>query len=240
MGIFSRCYIVIFWPLFYKVFKRCNYIYKIGVLNMSNKTIDLNTLENDVMTALYKALDTMCFDRSGVDPENHKRTVSHNQLNYCFRMIYKNVFKPDQNQINNKKSIIDYENIEQLQAVADLFLYICGLYNKSLGLMSFSFMTGIDYKTIYNWVSDQGKKLNPERFQILKYIQESHKAAQIGLLNESPVGALAVANNDTETGLEWAAKQATTAQNNAVFLIPSERLQRLSITAHENSTTENE
>ncbi len=217
------------------------YIYKFGVLNMSKNKIDLNTLENDVMTALYKALDTMGFNKSGVDPENHKRIISHNQLNFCFRMIYKNVFKPNQNMINNQKSIIDYENIEQLQAVADLFLYICGLYNKSLGLMSFSFMTGIDYKTIYNWVSDQGKKLNPERFQILKYIQESHKAAQISLLNESPVGALAVANNDVETGLEWAAKQAITAQNNAVFLIPSERLQRLSITAHdENSTTGNE
>ena len=192
---------------------------------MTNKTIDINTIENQVMTALYKALDTMGFDKSGVDPENHKRTVSHNQLNYCFRMIHKTVFKPDHNMINN-------------QAVADLFLYICGLYNKSLGLMSFSFMTGIDYKTIYNWVSDQGKKLNPERFQILKYIQESHKAAQIGLLNESPVGALAVANNDTETGLEWATKQALTAQNNAVFLIPSERLQRLSITARDEIETE--
>lgn len=203
--------------------------------------INITTLENDILNVIYKSLNLMGFDKSGIDYTNPKkpRFVSHNQLNYCFRQVYKELFKPDKPLFNNQNSIINYDDNNILKMLADVFINICDMYNKSLGLMSFSFMTGIDYKTFYNWVSDQGKKLNPERFRILKYIQESHKAAQIGLLNESPVGALAVANNDTETGLEWAVKQAITAQNNAVFLIPSERLQRLSITAHdENSTTE--
>lgn len=195
------------------------------------KAININTLESDVMTVIYKALNDMGYDKAGKDPENPKRTVTHNQLNYCFRMVHKYLFKPDKPQISNKSSLLDYENIEQLKILADLFLNICGIYNKSLGLMSFSYFTGIDYKSIYNWLTDEGRKLNPERFQVLKYIQEGHKAAQIGLLNESPVGALAVANNDTETGLEWATKQVLNASQNAVFLIPSERLERLKIEA---------
>ena len=89
-------------------------------------------------------------------------------------------------------------------------------------------MTGIDITTLLRWAGDE--KSNPARYQIINNIKDCHKAAQISLLNDSPVGALAVANNDTETGLEWSTKQAITAANNAVFLIPSERLQRLSIT----------
>ena len=96
--------------------------------------------------------------------------------------------------------------------------------------MSFSYMTGIEYTTIYRWNSEEGKKSNPERWQLLQNIKEYHKAAQIGLLNESPVGSLAVANNDTETGLEWSSKQALNVPQNAVFLIPSERVKRLQIT----------
>lgn len=195
------------------------------------KAININTLEDDVMRVIYKSLNDMGYDKAGKDPENPKRTVTHNQLNYCFRMVHKYLFKPDKPQISNKMSLLDYEDIEQLKILADLFLNICGIYNKSLGLMSFSYFTGIDYKSIYNWLTEEGKKLNSERFQVLKYIQEGHKAAQIALLNESPVGALAVANNDTETGLEWSTKQALNTASSAVFLIPSERLERLKIEA---------
>ena len=96
--------------------------------------------------------------------------------------------------------------------------------------MSFSYMTGIDYSTLWDWLQPEGERLNPERTKLLKNIKEWHKAAQIGLLNESPVGSLAVANNDTETGLEWSSKQALNVPQNAVFLIPSERVKRLQIT----------
>lgn len=95
--------------------------------------------------------------------------------------------------------------------------------------MSFGYMIGVNYNTLTRWVSDE--KSNSKRYCVIKSIQEGHKAQHIALLNESPVGALAVANNDTETGLEWSTKQAITTQQGAVFLIPSERLNRLSITA---------
>lgn len=94
--------------------------------------------------------------------------------------------------------------------------------------MSFSYMIGVNYSTIYNWLQND-EKLNPKRLEVLKSIQEGHKTAQISLLNDSPVGALAVANNDIETGLQWSQNQLLTGQSNAVFLIPSERLNRLQI-----------
>ena len=100
--------------------------------------------------------------------------------------------------------------------------------------MSFSYMVGINYATLALWLQND-EKSNPARFGVLKSIQESHKAQHIALLNESPVGALAVANNDVETGLQWSQNQAITAAANAVYLIPSERLKRLNLTAAEGS-----
>lgn len=164
------------------------------------------------------------------------RTVPHNILTLCMMGIYNNLFKPSKPLWNNQKSLIDYDNIELLSVIAAKFIELSLMFNKSLGLMQFSIMTGIHRQTLAEWRDNE--RSNPARSDVINNICECHKMEHIGLLNDSPVGALAVANNDTETGLEWAAKQAITAQNNAVFLIPSERLQRLSITAHDETETE--
>jgi hypothetical protein len=52
---------------------------------------------------------------------------------------------------------------------------------------------------------------------------------QIALLNESPVGVLAVANNDVETGLKWAENNIQQITNNTVYYLPSERLDHLQL-----------
>lgn len=193
-----------------------------------DKYININTIESDIDKCIDDYLTMMGIDRDYKSLVN----IKHQTVNGMFRYIYKRLFKPDRTLCNNQKSLIDYENIELLSLLADKFVDICSMFNKSLGLMSFSYMTGIDYSTIYEW-TNEGEKLNPKRSEVLKKIKECHKAAQISLLNDSPVGALAVANNDTETGLQWATKQAIAAGQQAVFLIPSERLNRLSISAAE-------
>ena len=102
--------------------------------------------------------------------------------------------------------------------------------------MAFASMVGVDYKSIYTWMNETDPaKLNPERLRVLKNIQEHHKAEQINLLNQSPVGALAVANNDKETGLEWAKQQAPQIAAQTVYLIPSERAGRLGLEDHGGS-----
>lgn len=199
--------------------------------------INIDTVHDDIITALDNALYSMGFNNMGIDNTipNKPRTITHNQLNYCFRQVYENVFKPDKPLYNNQKSLINYDDIELLTVISQSFLDICMMFNKSLGLMSFSYMTGISPEALTAWNSPNGEKLNPERSRIIKYIKEGHKAQHIALLNDSPVGALAVANNDTETGLEWSQNQAITAAANAVYLIPSERLKRLNLTAAEGS-----
>ena len=190
------------------------------------KKINIDTIENEIDNVINKFLIDL-----GIDNDYKSlMSIKHSTINYMLSTIYKTLFKPNHNLINNQKSIIDYNDVMLLQVLANKFIDICQRFNKSLGLMSFGYMIGVSYSTIYNWLQNDEKQ-NPERLKVLKNIQESHKAQHIALLNESPVGALAVANNDTETGLEWSTKQAITTQQGAVFLIPSERLNRLSITA---------
>ena len=170
------------------------------------------------------------FEKFNIDIYDPKQcaTVTHNQLTLCMMDIYNNLFKPSKSMINNQKSLLDYNNIEQLEIVANSFIKWCMWFNKSLGLVPFSYMTGISTETLRRWSGDE-RELNPARYGIIKSIQEGHKQAQINLLNGSPVGALAVANNDRETGLNWAANQAQQIGAAAVYILPSERADRLQL-----------
>lgn len=187
--------------------------------------ININTISQQIDDCIDQFLNDNGIER------DYKSLVSikHSTVNYMFSYIYKSLFKPNKPLWNNQKSLVDYDNIELLQVLADKFIEICQRFNKSLGIMSFGYMIGANYNTLARWVNDE--KSNPSRSSVIKSIQESHKAQHIALLNESPVGALAVANNDVETGLEWATKQAVANGSSAVFLIPSERLNRLGVAA---------
>lgn len=194
--------------------------------------INISTVYDDIMTSFNRALYDIGFNNSGVDESipNKPRYITHNQINYCLRMVARDLFTPAPGQTlyNNQKSLIDYDNNDLLQVLATAFIDICSKYNKSLGLVSFSWLCNIDLSTLYEWVKDSNK-LNPKRSEIIKTIQETHKAIHIGLLNDSPVGAMATANNDQETGLNWSANQAQQITNNTVYYLPSERSGRLNL-----------
>ena len=188
-----------------------------------DKYININTVCDDI----DKCIDDFLLE-NGID-NDYKSIINikHSTVTYMMTYIYKRLFKPDITLCNNQKSLIDYENIELLQVLGDKFIEICQRFNKSLGLMAFSYFIGCSYSTLVNWLNDD--QSNPQRLQVLKSIQEGHKLQQINLLNESPVGVMAVANNDTETGLEWSKNQVAQLASNAVFLLPSERSGRLKL-----------
>ena len=191
-----------------------------------SQQLNINTLSDDIDNVLYNAISNLGYNPD--DPADRKN-ISQNELTAALNDVYKNIFKPDQTLCNNQKSKIDYNNIDLLQLIVDKFIYICMSFNKSMGLLQFSLFTGIGTTTLNDWRSEQGEKTNPKRSYIIKQLCETHKGLQIGLLNASPVGALAVANNDKETGLEWAKNNAPQITNNTVYLLPSERADRLKL-----------
>ena len=190
---------------------------------------DYNYINADDITDKVNQVFNDCVVSLGYDPNSpaDRKAITHNEVNYCLRQVYIKLFKPEKALYNNQKSLVNYDDIDLLTVLANVFIDLCFNFNKSLGLMSFSYLVGVDYTTLNRWLND--RESNPKRYDVLKCIQENHKAAQIGLLNGSPVGALAVANNDKETGLEWAKNNAPTITNNTVYFLPSERADRLKL-----------
>lgn len=192
------------------------------VVVRKDNAININTISAQIDNCVIRFFDNFNID---INDMSSIKTIPHNTLSLCMRFIYQELFKPDHNMINNQKSLIDYNDNVMLELLANKFLELCLRFNKSLGLMSFGFMIGCDYSTLMRWLSD--RESNPVRYDILKSIQEGHKAVHIGLLNDTPVGLLATANNDTETGLNWSANQAQQITNNTVYYLPSERTDKL-------------
>ena len=196
----------------------------------ADKYINTDTIEQQIDDVVI-----MFFDKFNINLYDSKEcnNISHNMLTLCFTEVYNRLFKPDCTIVNNQRSLLDYNNIEQLQTVANCFLKWCMWFNKSLGMLPFSYMTGISLETLRRWSTEE-KELNPARYGVVKSIQEGHKQAQINILNGSPVGALAVANNDIETGLEWGKNQAQQITNNTVYYLPSERTDKLKLDKLDN------
>lgn len=190
-----------------------------------SRQININTVSDDIDRCIDDFLTV-----NGIE-KDYKSIVNikHSTVTYLMTYIYNNLFKPDKPLKNNQKSLIDYNDIELLDVVADKYISICQRFNKSLGLMPFSYLVGCSYSTFVNWFNAPDGELNSKRLQVLKKIQENHKQQQVNILNDAPVGALAVANNDIETGLEWAKNQVNQITNNTVYLLPSERSERLSL-----------
>lgn len=186
--------------------------------------INPDSIHDDVLKCFHDTAVMMGYDLN--DPKQRK-SITHNEINYILRQVYNNLFKPDNALYNNQKSLLNYDDVNTLKILADTFLDISSMFNKSLGVMSFSYMIGVSYSTLYEWANNS--EPNPTRSEVIKYIQAGHKLAQISLLNDTPVGALAVANNDHETGLEWSKNNLQQIAANTVYLVPSEQSNRLAL-----------
>lgn len=189
-----------------------------------DKYININTLEQNINDCVDLFLDELQIDKD----YKSITSVKHSTFTYMMSYIYEHLFKPTETLCNNQKSYVDYTNVELLQELANIYIKLCQRFNKSQGLMCFSYLLGCSYSTFADWMS-RTDELNVKRSQVLKNIQESHKQQQINLLNDTPVGALSVANNDIETGLEWSKQQAAQIAQNAIYILPSERMNRLKL-----------
>ena len=199
------------------------------VVVRKDNAINIETISDQIDNAVVSFFDNFNINIYDV---NQCKTIPHNTLTLCMMSVYERLFKPHHNMINNQRSLIDYNNIELLSVIADCFIKWALWFNKSIGIMQFSMLTGIHWQTLAEW--ERNSESNPARSAIVKCIREYHKMEQINLLNDTPVGALAVANNDVETGLEWSKNQVQQITNNTVYYLPSERRDRLKLDAPRN------
>lgn len=101
--------------------------------------------ENDIQ--LY--LSMFCEDNSIEDMSKE----SQQRWTAALMFINRNVFKANADMVryNNKNSIIDYKDIEQIDSIYNIYSYLCYLYDKEITIDGFSKLTGITTQTLYNW-----------------------------------------------------------------------------------------
>ena len=201
------------------------------------QTIDKNKICDQIDNCIIDFFSIRNIDIYNI---NDIKSIPHNLITLCLRHIYNNLFSSNDPNIkyNQQKNIINYDDIELLYILSNKFIDISLAFNKSLGIYHFAIMLGADYETMNFWISDEGRRLNPARAHIIENVKNNNKTGHINLLNDSTVGLIAVANNDPVTGLEWTKNNAAAVEKSTVYFLPSERLERLKLENHENTTND--
>lgn len=176
------------------------------------------------------------FEDRGFDP--YKDKIEHNRANAAFMDIYDHLFRPDENTVrkNNRKSKLDYGDIDTLNNIAKIYIKLCNEFNLTPWLYMYSSLTGIEESTLNTWENgeyrnrvyydNQGNeiqdisewKLNKRgeyreevthaHSDLVKNIKRAATNAKKGRLSDSDIGNITQANNDEEIGLLYAQKEA--------------------------------
>jgi hypothetical protein len=121
----------------------------------------------------------------------------------CLLYIYKHVFKGTTRLKNPKKYSDDIEetnntyNIPVVRSVLNIYIEISLEYDKEITIMCFSFLTGIDYMTIYGWGNDKWNQ-TPDTLYIYKTLlklREESLSDKLVSGKATPVGILGILNH---------------------------------------------
>lgn len=132
------------------------------------------------------------------------KTMHPNIWNAVLIYVCNNTFKRDKSLLKDKNG---YYNAERVNELCDLYIYLCFKYSKIPSITGFSFLSGIETSTIYEWNPDsnstwragEGEKiLSDAHYNVFKKLANNREE---GLQNNlisgkiNPVGTLAVLNH---------------------------------------------
>lgn len=165
------------------------------------------------------------FEDRGIDPQ--RGNIKQTKFNAAWRYIYNILFRPDKNTVryNNKNSKINYDDIEQLNNICDIYIDLCFEYNIIPCQYGFYRLTGIARDTLNRWEKGASRAGEIEgatspHSDIVKKISDAYKEFYRDNLSDGPVGQMAVANNDEELGLMYGKNQGINIQNN--YMLPTQ------------------
>lgn len=132
--------------------------------------------------------------------------ISQNVWNAALMYVRKHVF-PDRSMLKSTKLIdngscmlttagsYDYD---KLNAICDRYIYLCGLYDKLVMPMGFSYLTGIPIDVMCSWCNDNRGVLSARNsiiYKKLKTAREDSIASRLGNGKQNPVGLIAMLNH---------------------------------------------
>jgi len=163
---------------------------------------DLTTYENRI----FQAVEDFCLSQNIESLKQEPQNV----FTACLMYVNRQVFKRKNPGINNQKSVLNLDDVELLSGIADIYIYIATLNNKSCSMQDFCRMVGIDYQTVYNWKSDSiNNILSQKRFDIFKRITGAREETLSNMLQtaKSPVGILGILNRQFNWNLPGVSRE---------------------------------
>lgn len=186
------------------------------------KSVDYENLEQNILGAFRENLV-----RFGYNPDDVKelQTIRHNAFETVLILIYERLFKSSERLHGTTTTLLPFEynnnNIYILQTLVDVYIKLCSSCGKSNGVGGFSSLTGYSNQTLNAWKNDL---LNPSRAFLIQKIYKQNQRILTNRLQDTPLGSVAVANNDEDTGLKWSANNQQNITKNTVFVLPGERV----------------
>lgn len=124
---------------------------------MKDNTVNINGVDiytNKIFMLCDEYIDSLSDDRKEAEVKITKKSTFKGMLKF----IYKNLFKPkkDENLYNNsikRNSNLNYDDIELLNDIWDIYTELCYHYEQDPSLLNFSILTGISV----DWMNDVEK-----------------------------------------------------------------------------------
>jgi len=153
---------------------------------------DLETLEK----RMEQAINDFCLQ---YDIESLK-TASQNTFSACMYYVYRRVFKPSDSLRYNRKSVIDYNDIDLLSGLCEWFIFLCQVNDKVANIGDYCKLLGIKSETIRLWkveYNNNGDKVSYKKFAIFKRLFDAKEDTLENTLlsNKNSIGVLAILNH---------------------------------------------
>lgn len=166
--------------------------------HVENTENTIEVFENEI--DLY--IKCFCEENNITDICSISQSVFNGMLIYIYRKCFKdtnklkngNIYNIGVNTVCNCNSY----NISLINKLCDYYIYLCRLYDKEISLTGFSYLTGIDKDTFYDWRDGDRKRLSFEHMEIYKKLNQGREESlsdKLATGNKNPVGILAILNH---------------------------------------------
>lgn len=129
---------------------------------------------------IYEEVDKYISDLDAEDDEERKKLMRRPAIfRGMLKTIYLNLFKkePGENRQYNRCSRVNYDNVEVLEELWDVYSLLAYKYNQVPSLLGFSLMTGISRDTFNDWANGEYRQGSTHlRTMIKSHLQETEGA----------------------------------------------------------------
>lgn len=192
---------------------------------------------------LIESLFLEYFENRDIDPQHD--TIKQTKFNAAWKYIYNRLFKPDINTVryNNKNSKLDYNDINELNNICDIYIDLCFEYNVIPCQYGFYRLTGITRDTLNRWKKGSSRSsieegVSSPHSDIVEKIDKAYQEFYKDNLTDTPVGQITIANNDADLGLMYSRGQQPVLMNISTPALSKENIKEIAAQAQEQSLPE--